>query len=142
MNEQNLRRVLWTDAIGSATSVVFTITGAGLIGRWLDVSPWIPVTVGVVLIPWVVLLVRIVKHAPLRPAEVGVIAAGNLAWAVGAAVLIFGYPDALSTGGKWIVGLFSLAVLDLGLLQLIGFKTLTKRRQPAPVEAALQRGLH
>ena len=133
MTEQNLHRVLWADATGSAISVVFTIAGAGLVGRWLDVSPWIPAAVGIALIPWVMLLVHTVRRVPLRTIAVAIIAAGNLAWVVGAAVLIFGFPDALSTGGKWIVGLFSLAVLDLGLLQLAGLKALTGRRLPAVV---------
>ena len=51
MKEQTLRRVLWADVYGSAMSMVFTIVGAGLIAGWLDVSVWIPLAVGVVLIP-------------------------------------------------------------------------------------------
>ena len=77
MNETVLRKVLWADVVGSGTSVVFSIAAAGLIAGWLDVSAWIPFTVGVLLIPWVWFLYRTVRRDPLRPSEVAVIVAGN-----------------------------------------------------------------
>ena len=127
MNEQILRKVLWADVFGSGASTIFTIVGAGLIAGWLDVSAWIPLVVGLVLIPWVWFLVRTVRRDRLRKGEVAVIVAGNIGWAVLAAVLIFGFPDALSPGGRWIVGLFSLAVLDYGVLQLLGLRQISGR---------------
>ena len=107
MKEQTLRKILWADVYGSAISVVFTIVGAGLIAGWLDVSVWIPLAVGVVLIPWVLFLVNTVRQSRLRPTDLIVIVAGNIGWALLAAIVIFGVPDALSTSGKWIVGIFS-----------------------------------
>jgi len=58
------------------------------------------------------------RRAPLRAAQVTVVVVGNLAWAVAAAVIVWGFPNALSAGGKWAVGLFSLAVLAIGLMEL------------------------
>lgn len=130
MNEQILRKVLWADVLGSGASVIFTIVGASLIAGWLDVSAWIPLAVGLVLIPWVWFLVRTVRRDRLRAGEVAVIVAGNIGWAVLAAMLIFGFPNALSPAGRWIVGLFSLAVLDYGVLQLVGLRRIASRHAP------------
>lgn len=126
MNEQILRKVLWADVYGSGASVVFTIIGAGLIGRWLGVSAWIPFGVGIILIPWVALLLQTVKREELRRVELAVVVVGNIGWAIAAAIVIWGFPDALSVGGKWILGLFSLAVLDYGILELVGLRKLSK----------------
>lgn len=123
MNNETLRKVLWFDAYASAASVAVTIAGASLLAGWLEVSVWAPLTVGVVLIPWVYLLAQTARRDPLRRAEVWTIVAGNVSWAVGAVVLIAGFPDALSTSGKWIVGIFSLAVLDLGIAEWLGLRS-------------------
>lgn len=136
MDEQALRRVLWADVIGSAVSVVFTIAGARAIAGWLDVSPWIPLGVGLVLVPWVWFLVRTVRRDRLRVGEVAVIVGGNIGWALLAVVLILGFPDALSSAGRWIVGLFSLAVLAYGVLELMGLPRLTSRRDLRPPSMA------
>jgi hypothetical protein len=136
MSEQALRKVLLADVIGSGASVVFTIAGAGAIAGWLDVSVWIPLVVGLVLIPWVWLLVRTVRRDRLRVGEVAAIVIGNIVWAVIAVVLIFGFPDALSSGGRWIVGLFSLAVLGYGVLELMGLSRLASSRDLRPPSMA------
>ena len=131
MSEKTLRKVLSADVVGSGVSVVFSIAAAGLIADWLGVSVWIPLAVGIALIPWVWFLYTTARHDPLRPAEVAVIVAGNVGWAVAAAILIFGFPEALTTAGKWIVGIFSLAVLDFGITQWIGLRSLLRTRRGA-----------
>jgi hypothetical protein len=125
MSEEILRKVLWADAIGSGAALVFTIVGAGLLGRWLDISAWIPLTVGLVLIPWVYLLVRTVRRDQLRAGEVALIVAGNLGWVIAAAILIIGFPNALSTTGNWVVGIFSAVVLELGVAEWMGLRDMT-----------------
>lgn len=133
MSEQSLRKVLWVDIIASSASIAFTIVGAGLIAGWLDVSAWAPLTVGVILIPWVGLLLRTVRRDQLRSADVAAIVAGNLLWVGATAVLILGFPDALSTAGKWIVGIFALAVLDLSFAEWLGLRGLSPKREPSAV---------
>lgn len=131
MSERNLRNVLRIDAVGSGLSTVFTLAGASWLGARLEVSAWIPFAVGLVLIPWVALLIHTVRRHPLSPAEVAVIVAGNVGWAVAAGVLIFGFPDAMSATGNWMVGLFSLAVLALGVAQWVGLRSLVPGGHPA-----------
>ena len=96
----------------------------GLIAHWLDVPTWIPLAVGIALIPWVWFLLQTVRREPLRRGDLVFIVAGNVGWAVAAAIVILGFPDALSTAGRWIVGIFSLAVLDFGLTEWMGLRSL------------------
>jgi hypothetical protein len=116
--------------------VVFTIVGAGLIAGWLEVSAWIPLIVGVVLIPWVWFLVHTVRRDQLRVGEIAVIVAGNLGWALIAAIMILGFPHLMSSDGRWIVGLFSLAVFGYGVVQWIGLRRLPGRRTARPPSMA------
>ncbi len=127
MSEQTLRKVLWVDVIGSSATIAFTIIGAVLLSGWLEVSAWAPFVVGVVLIPWVGLLLRTVRRDQLRSADLAAIVAGNLLWVGATAVLILGFPDALSAAGKWIVGIFALAVLDLSFAEWMGLRGLAHR---------------
>jgi hypothetical protein len=127
MSEQTLRKALWSDVIGSSATIAFTIIGAALIGGWLEVSTWAVLGVGVALIPWVGILLRTVRRDQLRAADVAAIVVGNLVWVGATAVLIFGFPDALSTAGKWIVGIFALVVLDLTLAEWMGLRRLSHR---------------
>ena len=124
MREETLRKVLWADVFGSGVSVLSSIAAAGLIADWLDVPTWIPLAVGIALIPWVWFLLQTVRREPLRRGDLVVIVAGNVGWAVAAAIVILGFPDALSTAGRWIVGIFSLAVLDFGLTEWMGLRSL------------------
>ena len=120
----DLRNVLQSDMVGSGISVVVAILGAFVLGDWLGVSPWIPFGVGVALIPWVAFLAFTTRQSPPRRWQVGIVAGGNLAWAVAAGVILIGFPDALSGSGRWIVGVFSAAVLAFGVAQAFGLKDL------------------
>ncbi|MEA2002160.1 MAG: hypothetical protein U9N84_09810 [Actinomycetota bacterium] len=133
MSEQTLRKVLWVDVIGSSATIAFTIFGAALLGGWLGVSAWAPLAVGLVLIPWVALLLRTVRRDQLRAVDVAAIVAGNLLWVGTTAVLLLGFPDALSTAGKWIVGIFAIAVLDLSLAEWMGLRGLPHKMEPSRV---------
>lgn len=129
MSSETLRKILWADVFGSGASVLFSIAAAGLVADWLEVWVWIPLAVGITLVPWVWFLYRTVRHDPLQTGTIAVIAAGNVGWAVAAAILILGFPAALSTAGAWIVGVFSLAVLDFGIAQWIGLSSVRRARQ-------------
>lgn len=139
MKQQTLRRVLWADAVASGASGVLTIAGVGLIGGWLDVSPWVPFIVGVAMIPWVLFLVRTVWRDQLRPTELGAIIAINVGWAVATAahLLILGFPDAVSIFGWLVIGHFAFGGLGFGITAGIGLRGLSSSTvEPAFAEAA------
>lgn len=130
MEIEILRKVLRTDMWGSAAAVGVTIVGAGWLGGWLGVRSGVVLAVGIVLIPWVLFLAMTSRRTLLSRSAVGVIIAGNLAWGVGAAIVLIGFPDALSPAGKWIFVIFSLAVADIGVVEWVGL-----RRGVVPVRA-------
>ena len=127
----NLRKVMQWDAWATGVSTLLTIVAAPLLGSWLDVSMWIPLGVGVALVPWTAFLADTARRVPLVRWQVAAIATGNLAWVAAAVVLVFGFPDALSTTGRWMVGVFSLAVLDFGLAQMVGLRNPVGETQTA-----------
>jgi len=137
MNKETLRPALRTDLVGSAISALVVIAAAGPLSDGIGVPTSILIALGIVLIPWVGFLYLTTRRATLRAAEVTVVVVGNLAWAVAAPVIILGFPTALSTGGKWVVGLFSLAVLAIGFVELRGLIDL---RTTAEEIAVRQRG--
>ncbi len=118
----NLRKIMQWDMWASGVSTMLTVVTAPLLGELLEVSAWIPFGVGLALIPWVAFLTYTVKTTPLRRSRVTTVAVGNLAWVLVAAIIVFGFPTALSTVGRWILGVFSLAVLDFGIAQVIGLR--------------------
>lgn len=122
MDNELLRKALWTDMWGSVAAMAITIFGAGLVGGWLGVPTGVVLAVGITLIPWVVFLAVTSRRTPLSRPSVGVVIAGNLAWGIAAAIVLIGFPDALSIAGKWIVAIFSLAVVDIGVAEWVGLR--------------------
>ena len=122
MDNELLRKVLRIDMWGSAAAVGMTVLGAGLLGSWLGVPAGVVLAVGVVLIPWALFLSMTSRRTPLSRLAVGGVIAGNLAWGVAAAIVLIGFPDALSAAGKWIVAIFSLAVVDIGVAEWFGLR--------------------
>jgi hypothetical protein len=48
--------------------------------------------------------------------------AADVAWVVAAAVVIVGFPQAMSTAGLWSLGVATAAVADIAALQTLGFR--------------------
>ncbi len=123
-----LDSILVWDAWATGTSTVLTIVAAPLLAGWLDISGWIVLGVGLALVPWTGFLAFTARQDPLVKWQTAVITVGNLAWVFIAAIIIFGYPEAVSMAGRWLLGLFSLVVLGFGAVQAIG---LSRWRAPA-----------
>ncbi len=133
MKDSLLKRALTFDIWASAVTSVFAVAGAGLIGSWLDVSVWLPVVFGVTLIPWVWLLVTTARRNPMRDRDVKSVVFGNIAFGVIVMAIVFGFPDALSTSGKWIVAIFGLATVDLGLAEWMGMRRMSASLASEPL---------
>jgi hypothetical protein len=103
-----------------------TITGLGLVAasgpleEWSGVARWILVAVGVGLVPFA-LFVKAVSRS-LDSRLVRLVIAGDVGWVVGAAIVLVGYPDTMTSAGKWTLGLVSVVVADFALFQWFGLK--------------------
>ena len=81
---------------------------------------WILVAVGIGLVPFA-LFVKAVSRS-LDSRLVRLVIAGDVGWVVGAAIVLVGYPDTMTSAGKWTLGLVSVVVADFALFQWFGLK--------------------
>lgn len=132
MKDSRLARVLTFDIWASATTAVAAVAGASWISGWLEISAWVPVVFGLILVPWVWLLAR-TRREPIQSREVMAVVVLNVAFGVGATALALGFPDALPTSGRWAVAIFGIVTADLGLAEWAAFRRLDSRLQPNPV---------
>jgi len=117
-----LHTALRINSIFSLLSGVGLALGATLLDEALGVGAIWLVAVGVGVVLFGVVVGRVASQHPVpRRAARGVIVA-DLAWVIGAAALIFGFPDLLSTAGKWTLGIISSFVLDFAILQGVALK--------------------
>lgn len=101
-----------------------TVTGLGLmigsepLAEWSGVLRWVLVVVGGGLLPFAA-FVRSVSQS-LDEALVKIVIAGDVMWVLAAAVILIGFPDSMTTPGKWALGLVSVAVADFAFFQWRG----------------------
>jgi len=123
MSEGTLRKILWTDLIGSTAVCVALLLGGGPITRSMGIDSWVAVLGAIVLLPWLALVAAAVRSRPGGRGLLGAMVFGNLASAAAGGVLIVGWPSAVSSGGRWELGLFAVALAVLGGLELAGFRS-------------------
>ena len=80
------------------------------------------IAAGVGLLGFAVLIGLNLRRPQLNRAEAWLTVASDVAWVAGSAIIVFGFPDLLSTGGKWLVGLIAVAVGDFALFQYLGLR--------------------
>ena len=118
----SLRGALLANAAFSFLSAVVIVAAARPIGEFMGVDPWVLVGVGSALLGWAVFVFangrRIEPSVRLTWLTIG----GDLLWVVAAAVILV-QPDLLTTGGKWVLGIVTLAVADFATFQWLGLKT-------------------
>lgn len=115
-----LTRALTANAVFSLISAIALVVGAVPLGRWLDIPALSSVTLGVGLGIFALAVARVARRP--RPGPVRAIIAADATWVLGAAIVIVGFPWALSTAGLWLLGVVSLAVTDFAVVQAIGLR--------------------
>lgn len=113
----------WTLAANAGFSVVtgvILVIGAVPLSRWLGIPTWVTIAVGVGLLPFAVAVANTAR-SPRRDTVRQVIFA-DIAWVIGAAVVLIGFPRSMSTAGLWALGLVTVAVADFAALQVIGLR--------------------
>jgi hypothetical protein len=96
------------------------IGGASPLSRWLGVPTWLSVAVGVGLLPFALSVIAVARDPKPQAARMVIFA--DLAWVIGAAVVLIGFPRTMSTAGLWSLGLVSVAVADFAVFQTIGLR--------------------
>lgn len=118
-----LRRTLAVNATFSGLTGVAMIVLSGPIDSFIGLGlPWLLIAAGVGLLGFAVLIGLNLRRSQLNRAEAWLTVASDVAWVAGSAIIVLGFPDLLSTGGKWLVGLIAVAVGDFALFQYLGLR--------------------
>lgn len=120
MNSTPLTRVLMANAGFSLVTGVILVGGAIPLSRWLEIPTWLTVAVGGGLLPFS-LAVSMVARRPSR-LTVRLVIAADLVWVAGAAIVILGFPQSMSTAGLWVLGLVTVVVAGFAVLQAVGLR--------------------
>lgn len=107
-------------AVSGASALVVLLFSEG-IASWLDVPRVVLVASGLGLAVFAGFVGWVAVRNPLPPRPVGLIALADFGWVMGAAAILL-IPGALPVGGKVGLALVSLVVLDLGVLEWMGFR--------------------
>jgi len=126
MTSKVLARTLAANAGFSALTGLILIGGALPLSRWLGIPTWLTVAVGVGLLPFAFMVITVARDP--KPQAVRMVILADLAWVIGAAVVLIGFPRSMSTAGLWSLGLVSVAVADFAVFQTIGLR----RMEAAP----------
>jgi hypothetical protein len=122
MTSKVLTRTLAANASFSALTGLILIGAASPLSRWLGIPTWLTVAVGVGLLPFAVAVIRVARDPKPQAARMVIVA--DIAWVIGAAVVLVGFPRSMSTAGLWSLGLVSVAVADFAVFQAIGLRRL------------------
>ena len=134
-----LRRTLAANAIFSAASGLAMIVLSGPLDRFMGLGlSWLLIVVGVGLLGFAVLMGLNLRRPQLNRAEAWLTVASDVSWVAASAIILIGFPDLLSTGGKWLVGLVAVAVADFALFQYLGLRQAREQQASMP-RAAFER---
>lgn len=116
--------ILTTTLAVNATSSA--VTGAGLLVGAAPLSDWlgIPTLVSVIVGLGLVIFALDVAWTSRNPAANRVlrVIVADVAWVIGAGIVILGYPRSMSREGLWALGVISVAVAAFALLQTVGLR--------------------
>lgn len=120
MRSRILTPTLAANAASSAVTGVALVAGAAPLSGWLGIPAWLSVAVGAGLLVFAVSVVRVARSP--QPAAVRQVIAADVAWVIGAAVVIVGFPESMSTAGLWALGVVTVAVADFAVFQAVGLR--------------------
>lgn len=94
-----LRTTLAVNATTSAVTGLILAAGAIPLSEWLGITSLVSAAVGVGLLVFSAYVARVASNP--RTEQVRQVIAADIAWVVGAATIVFAFPDAMSTAGVW-----------------------------------------
>lgn len=115
-----LRNALTANAAFSLLSGLVLTLFAGPLADWLGIPLWIAVVFGIGLIGFAISVYTIARNP--KPGLVRQVIVSDVAWVVGAGMLLVAFPDALSSEGRWALLVVTLVVADFALVQWLGLR--------------------
>ncbi len=129
-NRLSLRSILLIDGIVSGAMGLLLLIGAGILDSMLDLPTALLRTVGVVLIPWMILLAAIALRRVISRSIVQIVIAVNLGWVAASVLLLFtGWVEPNALGIAFIL-VQAMAVVVFALAQI------AKQLEAAPAPPA------
>lgn len=120
MRTRILTTTLIANAASSAVTGVLLVAGAAPLSGWLGIPAWLSVVIGLGLLAFAVSVVLVARDP--QPGGVRQVIAADVAWVIGAVVVIVGFPGSMSTAGLWALGIVTVAVADFAILQTVGLR--------------------
>jgi hypothetical protein len=117
-----LRRVLFADAIASFGSAALMIAASGPLAGLTGLPPALLFEAGVVLVPFVLLVLWVATRPEIPRVGVKAIVAINVVWVIGSVAVLAGVSGAPTAIGYAFVAVQALAVGVLAELQVVGLK--------------------
>ncbi len=117
-----LSRIFAVDRLTVSASAAVLTLGAIPIAGLLDWPTWIVLAIGLAFIPYGWTLHTIVRDEAYESAAARLSAVGDALWVAGSAAVILLLPEATSTVGKWIIAAQAVAVADIGLFKMLGWR--------------------
>ena len=117
-----LPRVMWADAASCAATGVLQLAFAQPLADLTGLPPALLAGTGIFLLAYALAAGWMARRQPVPRTLIGLVAVGNLAWAVACAALVFGSSLVLSGWGEAWVAAQAVVVLALADLQWIGLR--------------------
>ncbi|MBV8755557.1 MAG: hypothetical protein JO328_22095 [Hyphomicrobiales bacterium] len=114
-----LRLALLADAVASGATAALLVAGAGVLERWLALPAGLTREAGLVLIPYIVLVVVVASRPATPVATVMAIIAINAAWTAASVLLLLGGWVSPTLLGIAFVMAQALAVGAFGVIQYV-----------------------
>ena len=117
-----LSRVMWADATSCAATGALQLAFGGVLAEWTGLPAALLTSTGVFLVVYALAAAWIASRATPPRTLIGLVAVGNLGWAVGCVVLLASALVAPTLPGQAWVGAQALVVLVLADLQWAGLR--------------------
>lgn len=122
MRLPSMTTLLTSNGVFSLTSGLVALVGAAVLDETLGIPSWLLAVIGVNLVGYGIMLVAWSRRPErVRP---GTLTAtiGDISWVIGAAVVLLGFPDVMTTTGRIVLLSASLVVLEFAVLQALALR--------------------
>jgi hypothetical protein len=98
---------------------------AGPISDFMEIPMFVLIIVGIGVIVFGVAILVNARREQVNLTEAWVTVIADDTWVTAALVIIFGFPDSISDGGRVLFGAISVVVAVFGFLQFVGIRRVT-----------------